>query len=192
MQFFFKPKSLNNYSDWVFYNNVFNKEECDAIKSLFKNYEKATIIKNDTLETGVYSEIRSSMVSWIDYSQDVHWIYERISKFVHDCNNARYNFDITGFDESMQLAKYEVNDYFNWHQDMGAKVSRRKLSVVVQLSEPSEYEGGQLEFCGSGEAAPNKLGDLIVFPSYLSHRVAPIASGTRYSLVAWISGPPYR
>jgi PKHD-type hydroxylase len=191
MQLLFKPKILNNYSEWAFYNDVFDKDECENIKTLFKNPEKSTVTRGDDPAVD-YSDTRSSLVSWVPYNKDVRWIYERISNFVHDCNNSRYGFDIVGFNEPLQLAKYEIGDYFDWHQDMGRDVSWRKLSIVVQLSDPSEYEGGQLEFLSRSKFASNKLGSLIIFPSYMSHKVTPITGGTRYSLVAWISGPPYR
>ena len=191
MQFFFKPKTLNNYTEWAFYNNVFTEDECKLIKSLFKNYEKAKVVYDNNPET-TNSDTRSSLVSWIDHGSETDWIFRRISEFAQDCNYARYDFDITGFSEPLQLAKYNIDDYFDWHQDMGSAFSWRKLSIIVQLSDESEYEGGQLEFCGNKCKAPSKIGDLVVFPSYVSHRVTPITNGERYSLVGWISGPPYR
>ncbi|MDB2656544.1 2OG-Fe(II) oxygenase [Crocinitomicaceae bacterium] len=79
--------------------------------------------------------------------------------------------------------------------DFGAaEISARKLSVTVQLSDPDEYEGGDLEFMINHKTvkAPRKKGTIVVFPSFIMHRVTPITKGTRQSIVGWVSGPPYR
>ena len=70
----------------------------------------------------------------------------------------------------------------------------RKLSVVVQLCDPNSYEGGVFEF-GGGPVAPKEFatqGSVLVFPSYLSHRVTEVTKGTRYSIVSWAEGPRWR
>jgi PKHD-type hydroxylase len=64
--------------------------------------------------------------------------------------------------------------------------------MSVQLSEPDEYEGGELEFLNFEQPIPKDIGSLIVFPSYLVHRVNPVTRGLRRSMVSWISGPPFR
>ncbi len=70
----------------------------------------------------------------------------------------------------------------------------RKLSLSLQLSDPARYQGCDLELSyGDGvQQAPRSRGTVIAFPSYVLHRVTPIASGTRKSLVIWASGPDFR
>jgi PKHD-type hydroxylase len=82
---------------------------------------------------------------------------------------------------------------YNWHQDFGTGVSR-KLSNVVQLSDPSEYEGGNLQIMtNSGvQRIRKKRGLAVAFPSFTFHTVTPVTAGTRQSLVAWVSGAPFR
>ena len=70
----------------------------------------------------------------------------------------------------------------------------RKISASLQLSSPTDYNGGEMLIKSNREAiiSPKELGTLIVFPSFLLHKVKPIISGQRESLVIWISGPPFR
>ncbi len=97
--------------------------------------------------------------------------------------------------EPLQLAEYESDEFFDWHLDFGAaEVSHRKLSVTVQLSDEDSYEGGDLQFRINNriETAPRRKGTVIVFPSFILHRVTKVSSGKRNSIVAWLSGSPYR
>lgn len=99
------------------------------------------------------------------------------------------------FHEELQLAKYSDRGFFDWHLDFGAgEISARKLSMTIQLSDPNDYEGGDLRFMINKEIvnAPKEKGTIIIFPSFIMHRVTPITKGTRQSIVGWVSGPPYR
>ena len=112
--------------------------------------------------------------------------------------NRCYNFAITDIRENIQLAIYDSSDagFFDWHLDIGGMDKGvRKLSVSVPLNDSSDFEGGQLEFFSNGskaEEVEQKAGHPIVFPSWLVHRVAPVTSGKRYSMVTWISGPSWK
>ena len=95
----------------------------------------------------------------------------------------------------MQLTTYlsENLGTYDWHQDYNADISR-KLSIVVQLSNPSDYEGGELEILAHEPkiSIQKKRGFITIFPSYTVHRVTPVTKGTRQSLVAWVSGPKFK
>ena len=79
------------------------------------------------------------------------------------------------------------------HIDKLYKGTIRKLSITIQLSSPQDYEGGDLILHnGEPEKMQKELGKLIVFPSYTLHEVTPVTKGTRYSLVAWVAGKPFR
>ena len=82
---------------------------------------------------------------------------------------------------------------YGWHQDFNSQVSR-KLTLVVQLSDPSEYEGGNLEVLtnGSPMRVRKQRGLLAAFPAWTLHQVTPVSQGNRQSLVAWISGPDFK
>jgi PKHD-type hydroxylase len=109
-----------------------------------------------------------------------------------ECNP--WEFDLNGFKEMSQLTFYKQDSHYGWHQDCGPKeFSNRKLSAVVQLSDPSTYHGGHLEFFGSQlNDSLREQGSITFFPSYQFHRVCPIIEGFRFSLVIWMSGNPYR
>ena len=81
--------------------------------------------------------------------------------------------------------------YYDWHVDMGPHHAR-KLSLVCHLSDPSEYEGGELQINSSGRIIDTEkgIGNVIIFPSYLLHRVTPVTRGVRKTLVLWVKGPP--
>ena len=114
---------------------------------------------------------------------------------VSSVNAANFRFDLTGFGEGLQLTLYEGSDNgtYDWHCDRGAIVSR-KLSLVHQLTDPSRFEGGNLEILQINKPITLKKqrGLITVFPSYTTHRVTPVTSGERSSLVVWISGPPFK
>lgn len=77
--------------------------------------------------------------------------------------------------------------------DLGAgENSGRKLSLSIQLSPPYDYSGGQLEFQNIDSPADRGIGSLIAFPSFIQHRVTPVDSGVRSSLVVWVHGKPFR
>jgi PKHD-type hydroxylase len=99
----------------------------------------------------------------------------------------------------MQYTVYEsdTQGHYTWHQDTGVNLTDlapRKLSMVLQLSDPSEYEGGNLQVMTeiSPQTVKKQRGLVAVFPSYVLHQVTPVTQGTRQSLVAWISGPQFK
>ena len=83
---------------------------------------------------------------------------------------------------------------FTWHIDRNMGIATRKLSLSLQLSAPEDYEGGDLELWFGGEPvkANRERGMITFFPSYVMHRVTPVTKGVRYSLVCWVSGPPFK
>lgn len=144
------------------------------------------------------SDIRKSVIRWVPYQNGYDWFFARMARTVIEVNRMYYNFQLTGFLEDMQYTEYygDTNDKFDWHQDSGAgSISSRKLSVTVQLSDPSEYEGGNLLINNGGsgsETAPRSIGCATIFPSWQLHCVEPVISGVRKSLVVWTTGEPFR
>ncbi len=161
---------------------------------------------------------RKSDIVWMND----RWIYKEIHPFIHDANRlAGWNFD-WDWSESCQFTKYGVGQYYGWHCDSWDQpYSRpqnadgtwpmdhgkiRKLSVTISLCDPSEYVGGNLEFdfrnsmdteWKKGKTTKECVeirprGSIIVFPSFVWHRVTPVTKGTRYSLVIWNLGYPFR
>ncbi len=155
---------------------------------------------------------RNSNIVWMEDQ----WIYKEIHPYVKEANrNAGWNFQ-WDWSESCQFTKYEKGQYYGWHCDSWDKPyfypdnpenpknnKIRKLSVTVSLSDPKEYKGGELEF-NFRNLDPDKKtnirkckeilpkGSLVVFPSFVWHRVCPVKKGSRYSLVIWNLGWPYK
>ena len=139
--------------------------------------------------------IRRSELNWLEKNQESTWVFERLSHVVAKLNADYFGFELTGFGESLQLTNYHESRQGNytWHQDFGGEISR-KLSMVLQLSYPSEYEGGELQLLTGKEPTTiqKQRGLITVFPAWTLHQVTPVTKGTRQTLVAWISGPSFK
>jgi PKHD-type hydroxylase len=146
---------------------------------------------------------RDSDIVWLSEP----WIYKEIQPYVHRANkNANWNFQ-WDWSEECQFTKYKLNQYYGWHSDSWSEPHKRtrKLSMTCQLSDSSDYQGGELEF-DFRDYDPNlrdskkhiiqckeilPKGSIVVFPSFVWHRVKPVISGERYSLVVWNWGNPF-
>ncbi len=174
--------------------------------ALTGDYDPNKVSDNDIKDV---SKKRKSNVVWMDD----RWIYKEIQPYIHEANvNAGWNFQ-WDFSESCQFTKYKLNQFYDWHCDSWNKPydkpnepnshgKIRKLSVTVSLSDETEYEGGDFEFdfrsSDDGSNQPQickeirPKGSVVVFPSFVWHRVKPVTSGTRYSLVIWNLGQPWK
>jgi PKHD-type hydroxylase len=140
-------------------------------------------------------EIRESLTSWIPIESNSAWLYDNMAGIARQINGQFFDFDLYGFFENFQYCIYNSNNnHYNWHLDKGETAAPRKLSMVLQLSDPSEYEGGDLQFMDSSEpiTAKKQKGLVYVFPSWVLHRVTPVTRGIRRSLVVWVTGPKFK
>jgi predicted 2-oxoglutarate/Fe(II)-dependent dioxygenase YbiX len=141
-------------------------------------------------------EVRRSQVVGIAKRAGARWLYQRVWEAAQEFNRQFFGVELSGIEGNLQLARYDSTDsgFYDWHPDFSEFAPERKLSISVQLSDPQDYEGGDLELSFSGQPyrADRTKGMFIVFPSFVLHRVAPVTRGTRWSLVAWISGPRWR
>jgi PKHD-type hydroxylase len=204
---------LENY--YWYFTNVIPKKTCEDIIKFANNQ------KDKLATTGKFSDTekltkkqlkdlkksRDSNVIWLNEP----WVYNEITPWIHQANiSAKWNFKINWF-ESCQFTKYKLNQFYDWHPDsfsvpynnkdnnFNGKI--RKLSVTVSLSDPKDYKGGELEFDfrNNDNGKPNikkcteilPQGSVVVFPSFVWHRVKPVTEGTRYSLVIWSLGDPF-
>lgn len=142
--------------------------------------------------------LRRADITWLDEVPGTGWIMDRIIDVVRAANAQVFGFDLTEFAESPQVARYDAarEGHFDWHTDIGdgPVAGRRKLTIVVQLSEPGAYEGGALEIMRGSAVieAPRDQGAATLFPGFLLHRVTPVTGGTRHSLTVWAHGPAFR
>lgn len=145
-----------------------------------------------------HDNIRRADISWLDDQTSAAWVMERIISGVAQANRDAFGFDITEFKERLQVAAYDERDegHYDWHADIGdgAIARQRKLTIVVQLSQDEDYEGGELEISlgTSAHTASRAQGEATLFASFMLHRVQPVRKGTRHSLTCWCHGPSFR
>ncbi len=142
--------------------------------------------------------MRRAELVWLDDLPETGWVMDRLIDVVRAANRDAFGFELTEFAESPQIARYgaERAGHFDWHSDIGdgPLAGKRKLTMVVQLSEPGDYEGGALEAMPAANAltAPRDRGTAVLFPAFALHRVTPVTRGTRLSLTVWAHGPAFR
>ena len=200
------------YSYWYF-TGVIPPEVCDRIIAIGKKEvpklgqvnrrDAKTVDEYTDAEVEELKSTRDSHISWLD----LPWIYNILKPLVNQANkDAGWNFQ-WDYTEQAQFTIYKPGQFYEWHPDQHhflygendhelMRGKYRKLSTTLLLNDPSEFEGGELEFhydrtkeeCCKGMTAK---GSLVVFPSFVYHRVRPVTKGTRYSLVTWNLGFPF-
>jgi len=209
---------MNIYNYYWYFTSAIPPKICDDIikyglsksESMARtgNYTDEKLTKNQIKDI---KRKRNSDLVWLNDN----WIYRELHPYIHIANrNAGWNFQWDR-SESCQFTKYKLNQYYDWHCDSWDRPYKkegpdngkiRKLSMTCQLTDGSEYTGGELEFdfrnydphmrdenkhqVAAKEILPK--GSIIVFPSFVWHRVKPVTSGTRYSLVMWNLGWPFK
>ena len=189
-----KERNMVNHLNYYYFTNVFTPEELEKIKKLGDSIPKRKA-ETGAGETSGVSDYRKSDISWIGENPESKWLYEKITEHAIIANKEMWNFDIWGYHDSLQYTVYNGDGgHYDWHADLGPGLSNRKLSVVLQLSEGTDYDGGELQINPGGSilSVPKQLGLLCFFPSFLLHRVTPVTSGKRISLVTWLCGANLR
>lgn len=197
--YIFAPSPTFGISEhsFVTWDNAFSDEEMDKIVEYVSSLPEMQAVVHTHDGPASPPEIRVSNVAWVGLNEQSQWIYDRLAFIARQVNGQFYKFDLYGFSEDMQYTIYNGSDegHYTWHVDCGVENSPpRKLSFVVQLSDPADYEGGDLEVFTSTEPTKvtKKRGLLTAFPSYTLHRVTPVTSGVRRTLVVWTCGPAFK
>tara|TARA_R100000541_G_scaffold53486_4_gene61611 strand:- start:202 stop:837 length:636 start_codon:yes stop_codon:yes gene_type:complete len=209
--------NLENY--YWYFKSALPSKFCDEVIK-YSLYQQDMLAKTggfdgvESLNKDQLKQLKSKRNSSVVWLND-NWVYKEILPFIKIANkNAGWNFEFS-YSESCQFTKYKLNQYYDWHCDSWDKPYNkpntpqhnkiRKLSMTCQLTDGSEYTGGELEF-DFRDYDPHKRdeekhlkkckeilpkGSIIVFPSFVWHRVKPVTSGTRYSLVSWHLGKPF-
>jgi PKHD-type hydroxylase len=211
--------NLQNY--YYYFQSALTPRFCDELIKYGKSQQEQLALtggqtnkvnKGENLNDDDIIDLKKKRDSNIVWLSD-RWIYKEIQPFIHQANRlAGWNFEWS-FSESCQFTKYKLNQHYDWHcdsweapyantdnPDTFGKI--RKLSVTCSLSAPEDYEGGELEF-DFRNMDPDKQsvrkcaeikprGSIVVFPSHVWHRVKPVTKGTRYSLVIWNLGYPFK
>jgi PKHD-type hydroxylase len=185
----FELDPINYYAYW---NNAFSKIECEKIINIAKDKGliKGTIF-NDEDSDG----IRDSKIVWLYSCDNLDWAFRRVTDIILDLNNKYFKFDLFGMLEGFQFTNYTTpGGKYGRHIDSNFNIPVRKLSISIQLTDPKEYEGGELYLYHDekGKVMDKEQGTLIVFPSYTLHEVMPVTKGERNSLVSWVTGKPFK
>lgn len=179
---------------FVWWEGAFTENELDWLQTKAKAAERSAQV-GGVGNGSVNPNIRRSQVSWLENNPDTTWVFKKLADVVSKMNAEHFRFELTGFGEPLQLTHYDQseNGMYGWHQDYGGGVSR-KVSMTLQLTDPAEYEGGNLQMMTTGEPVNvrKQRGLIAIFPSYVLHQVTPVTQGSRQSLVAWVSGPAFK
>lgn len=197
-------------AEWCYFENFLNDSECDRIIQDSKHISSfdarigVNRFENDSSEK-VQTDVRRSQIKFVNSNvESFNWVFEKLWHYAN-LANTKFNFDICNLD-FVQIAEYDHSykgcyvshkDVF-WYQP--EEPFSRKLSCTVQLTDKSEYEGGELTFQGlegrypdsQEKIAMSKKGTAIFFPSFIEHAVEPVTGGTRKSITAWFQGPKWR
>ena len=206
--------NLRNY--YWYFKSALSKKFCDELIK-YGNSKKDNIglignlKEKDNISKEQIKDLkkkRNSNIVWLDD----FWIYKEIQPYINVANkNAGWNFE-WDHSESCQFTKYSKNQFYDWHcdsfevpyntpNDINCNGKIRKLSVTISLSDPKDYKGGELEFQFRNKVDPNPTqkcleimprGSIVVFPSFVWHRVKSVTKGIRYSLVIWNLGKPFK
>ena len=205
--YYFQNALTPRFCDEVIKYGILQQEELALTGGQTEKINKGKDLSEEDLKD--LKKKRDSNIVWLNDK----WIYNEIHPYIHQANRlAGWNFD-WDFSESCQFTKYKLNQFYDWHcdswetpyndpKDVNRHGKIRKLSVTCSLSAPEDYEGGELEFDFRNQdpdkpsirkcAEISKRGSIVVFPSHVWHRVKPVTKGTRYSLVIWNLGYPFK
>ncbi|WP_169568017.1 2OG-Fe(II) oxygenase family protein [Sneathiella limimaris] len=184
----------------VYVNTVFTEEECDRILETLDDDKWEEAMVGGVQEKGVFTvekDFRSNYQQKVPVD-DMGFPLNRIAEEISRANSEIWRFDLGGFaeDDMPWVMDYcRQGDHNDWHVDLGqAATASRKLGFSLQLTEGSEYEGGDLGFhrIKKKREELTRKGTLIVFPSFWLHRVAPMTKGARKVVVGWVHGPSFR
>lgn len=141
---------------------------------------------------------RASLVAWLHTKPELNEIWCKFANVFAEVNSRYFHYELNGFYEPMQISFYtsEQQGHYTWHTDAAPeeRLVPRKLSMAMLLSDPKEFEGGELQILNGDkeESLPMQKGRAWFFPSYVLHRVTPVTKGIRKSLVLWSGGPEFR
>ena len=175
---------------------IFTPKQCQMV------IDKGMSLKKEEASIGVTkpggavdSTKRITTISWIPF-KEMPEMYQDIENVMLKANGNHFGFEGMRLTEIAQFTHYFKDGFYDWHMDNDVQGKHqspvRKISMTLLLSDPSTFEGGELEFMHKGKTAKLKQGQAIFFASWLQHRVKPVTKGERKSLVMWFGGPSFK
>ena len=194
------PYNIPGKDDTCYWENFLTDDDINYIlsRSEWHDNKEAQVYSGD--EGVLNKERRRTNISWMELDPDNQHIWEKMSNAIWSANQKFFHFDLTGCYEPAQLGIYSSTDHshYDWHTDAPLSMSSsppRKLSMSLLLSDPKEFEGGELQILSQTNdihSVEQKKGRAWFFPSWTLHRVTPVTKGIRRSLVLWVGGPAFK
>jgi PKHD-type hydroxylase len=189
MSWILNPLKDNKF--WTWRAEMFSNEELDKIVEL-----GTALQSQHGVALGEDPEYRRSNISWMHTDANNSWIYNTLTWNVQTVNRDYFEYDLTHI-EPLQFTEYNstYQGHYGPHLDIGKNMGgARKLTFILQLSDPTDYEGGEvrLHLNNTPFPIPKERGKLIFFPSWVLHDVTPVTKGIRRSLVGWVAGPKFK
>ena len=186
-------KFIKSFECFAIWENGFSEDELEKILFLenLQSFQKGTVGDHGAPTSNT---VRDSDISWINPDNNSEWLFSRLTSITSKINYDHFMYDIDRI-ESIQYTKYKHDQHYTWHWDASFEWRQyvRKISMVMMLTDPEEYEGGELEVCNTGnfektQKLKPKRGDIVFFSSWMPHKVHPVISGERKTLVSWVMG----
>jgi hypothetical protein len=167
----------------ITYENTFSKEECENIISWFE--QSKTFFQEE--KNG--SKFETSLIY---PNQQTGWLFDKLFRALISVNMQYFKFSLTKLSDTLQLIKHDKNQLINWRKDLGSeKLSTKKISIMVFLSDTNNYQGGEVEaFLGFTKLNQEK-GTILFFPSYIPYKIDGMTEGEKYILMGWGLGPHF-
>ncbi len=182
--------SAGDHLDWMTCSDCVSNDDCD---NLIKACRAFALTPPSTVAEDRLPGHRRADTRLIGVTEETAWIFDMLCAIAEEASKQTYKLELTSIVRPPQYVEYRPGwGQFDWHNDYshGLADAPRKLTIIIQLSSPNDYEGGALEIMGTEiEEMPRERGTVVVFPSLLTHRVTPVVCGLRKSLVSWIGGP---
>ena len=171
---------------------VLTRSQCEMIvqDATVIGMKRAPVLAKDGSRVSHFN--RTCASCWLPKAPHYQWIYNYMAAVIDDVNTEHYQFDVMDM-QNLQVLRYRPGQWFRWHYDT-FDGSDRKLTCVINLSRPEDYLCGGLQIEGDWEGAEHShlQGAASVFPTWMKHRARTPIWGTRWALVAWITGPAWK
>jgi PKHD-type hydroxylase len=194
-------KITSNWNAYFYKKNVFTDDMIRHLESMVHQNYSFSKGRTGVQEFGTETDSKETNnrdIAYIHPADHSKWLYDILFPIANEANEQLFHFDIDTVTDPIHYVIYpEDGGHLGWHMDVGAfDVNRRKLAMTVQLSDSSDYDGGEFEIWAGGDEQfvqlPREKGDIVVFPTFMMHRVKPITRGQRKCLVFWTGGRPFR
>lgn len=198
----FERRRITYSHTW--WKNAFTEDELNKIDVFCNNdLQQAVVVGQENVEKT--KEKRDSLVKFIERNDDSAWIFDKFNTVIRSLNEQFYNFNLNGYPNfQYTVYKSETKGKYDWHtdtifdtvDDKMATMDTRKLTVVMLLNDPqNDFSGGEFQLNLSSEDDATTIniqkGMIIAFPSFFIHRVKPVLTGVRKSIVIWVEGPKF-